>query len=172
MNNDSIKKVFYNDNIKTKFNENNNILTENNLSRENPISDLVDIYYKKMEIKNNNQKIFICNNEDIESEENKNKKIKNYIKDSDNKLNVSVIDKGSEIVKKIKFYENNCLSFKIYLSNKSKVSDLIDIYYEKTGIKNENKKSFVCDGNILNQEENKFIGDIKQDFSELKVFVE
>ena len=169
---DSFTKDSYKDGIKIQFNINNNIVTEINLSRESSMSDLIDIYYKKMEIKDGNQKIFICNNENIESEENRNKRIQDYLRGQNkNNLNVSVFEKGNKKIKKIEFNENGCPLFKVYLANKNKVSDLFDIYYEKFGIKSENKKTFFCDGNILNQEENKFIGDIKKDFSECKVFI-
>ena len=109
--------------------------------------DLIDKYYKKKEIVNDNELIFVCNEEDIGSEINKNKKIKDYINPDNNILKITIFLK--EKTKKINYIEDTCLSFEIYLSNEKKVSDLIDIYYEKKNIKNENKKIFLCNGENL-----------------------
>ena len=131
--------------------------------------DLIDKYYKNQEIVNDNELIFVCNEEDIASEINKNKKIKDYIKPDNNILKITTFLK--EKTKKINYIEDTCPSFGIFLSNEKKVSDLIDIYYEKKNIKNENKKIFLCDGDNLTLKREKYIGEIQKNSFILDVLV-
>ena len=89
--------------------------------------------------------IFLCNNEDIASEFNANKKIKDYIiKDSANQnLNISIIDmNGMKKMQKFTIKEDGYRVFEIYLSKEKTLNDLIDLYYKKKGIANENKNNF------------------------------
>ena len=60
----------------------------------------------------------------------------------------------------------------MYLPNDKKVSDLIELYYKKKNIKNENKKYFLFDGDIMNHYKNKYIRDIEKDIPVLEVLVE
>ena len=136
------------------------------------MSDIIDIYYaNKKEIRNDNKKIFIYDNENIDSEKNKDKKIKDYLIDSNKKdLNISVFEKRK--MKQINYKEGGYLIFELYLPNDKKVSDLIELYYKKKNIKNENKKYFLFDGDIMNHYKNKYIRDIEKDIPVLEVLVE
>ena len=156
-----------NENSKIIFNE-NNIQTEIKISQGKTMRELIDMYYKNNRSQNNGRKIFIHNNQNILSEENRNKKIKEYLKD-ENDLNISVFE--MEKIKKINYKEDGYLTLKLYLSNDKKVSDLIDMYYKKKKIKNEDKKNFLCGGDIINHENNKEIGDILKDVFAFEVLV-
>ena len=141
-------------NINIIFNENNKITTLNEISPDNRVCDLITRYYKKNNIKKNkNKMIFLCNNEDISSEFNANKKIKDYIiKDSENQnLNILIIDMNEmKKMQKMTIKENGYTVFEIYLSKENTLKDLIDLYYKKKGIANKNKNSFSCAGEVIN----------------------
>ena len=133
--------------IKIILYENEKLQTEiNNIPFKAKASELIDMFYKKKGIRKDNQiqKLFICNNENIASKLNENKKIKDFIKkNSDNHiLIISVLEQGNTEIKKINIIEGGYLLFELYLPCDKKVRDLIDVYYEKKGIKNENKKLF------------------------------
>ena len=74
--------------------------------------------------------------------------------------------------KKIRFKEGGYLALEIYISIEKKLGELIDIYYEKKGIKNENKKYFLCCGDIINHHKNQLIMEFEKDLDYLDVLVE
>ena len=108
--------------------------------------DLIDIYYKKKVMKNENKYKFICGGKNIDSEKNKNKPIENKF------LEIWVV----EVEKiKIKFHDNSKTTIEIDIYINQKASDLIDIYYKKRGIPNDNKKNFICKEDIIASKDNK-----------------
>ena len=88
----------------------------------------------------------------VNLEYNKDKTIKEYIQKKVNKeaLKISVVNKGNI---KINYMEGNYLKYEIEKSPEEKMSNIIGYYYKMKGIKNENKISFLCGGDILTPEE-------------------
>ena len=73
--------------------------------------------------------------------------------------------------KKITYKENSLRIFEIYLSKREKVSILFDIYYEKKGIKNQNKKYFVCTGDVINPQITQNIENIQKNIDNMNILV-
>ena len=120
--------------------------TEIYITTEKKMFDLIDIYYKKKVMKNENKYKFICGGKNIDSEKNKNKPIENKF------LEIWVV----EVEKiKIKFHDNSKTPIEIDIYINQKASDLIDIYYKKRGIPNDNKKNFICKEDIIASKDNK-----------------
>ena len=165
-----ILSIYVEPNIKIIFNE-NNTQSEINISIEKTMSNIVDMYYEIKGIPNDKQKLFISNHENIDSDKNKNKKIKDYIrKDSENKiLNISVHEKKE--FQRINYRENSFPIFEIYLSKQEKVSILFDIYYEKKGIKNQNQKFFLCGGDVVNPKNMINIENIQKNIDNMEILV-
>ena len=140
--------------IKINFYENNVFLFEIYKSPEILVTELISLYYEKRGIQNDNKKIFLCNKENISSEQNKIKKIGEFIKQNLNKyiLNISIF---KQRFIKVDFIENDILLFEINMPSEKKVGELFDIYYQKKGIKNENKKYFICNEIVAIFENNK-----------------
>ena len=133
---------------------------ELSLSIENKMNDLIDIYCKEKGIKNNNQTIFLYENENISE---KNGKIKELIKEGSqgHYLNIWVIEK--ENVKTNIEYEGATLIEKI-LPCSTKVIDLNVIVNENIVKRNENKNenkienienNFIVDGQYFNSNKDK-----------------
>ena len=124
--------------------------TEMEISNEKTMGNLIDMYKKNTEDNITNNLMFLCDGDNIDMEENKNKKIKDYtLKDSeDNSLKIEVLD--SKILKKI-FFENNINpKFGIYISPEKTLGNLIYIYYKKKGFKENTKKFvFLCNGDKI-----------------------
>ena len=158
--------------IKISFLEDNNVKTIINISKEQKISDLINLYYKKRKIKNYNQKKFFYDELNITSEEYKNKKIKNvFVINLEKQFNdFSSSEVSFNIHSKIENGIDNNQSFKIspfeiivieegnikiifndishkkteiYMTNEKTVNDLIIFYYKKKGIKNDNQNIFL-----------------------------
>lgn len=146
--------VFEKGYIKINFYEESKFFYECYKSKEKPVNDLILIYFEKKGYKYDNSKIFLCKEENIAIEGNKNKKIKDFIDPALNvySLNISIFQKG---IIKVKYYEKSVLLFEAYISSKKKVNDLFHIYYEKRGITNENKKYFLCNSEAILFEEHK-----------------
>ena len=124
-----------------KFSENSIELT---LSIEKTINDLIDIYSKEKGI-NNNQTIFLYENENIL--ENKNIKIKELIKEGSqgHYLNIWAFEKEKI---KINIYNGNPL-FEQIISRSTKVSDL-NIIFNKNQNNDINKENhFITKGQSL-----------------------
>ena len=146
--------VLENGYIKVNFKDNNGIVTEIDISLESLIIDLINSYYKKNGINNNNAYIFLLNEMNIDSEEHRKRKIQDYVKKDSKQyiLNILVIEKGKI---KINFYKNNVFLFDVYESPEILVTKLISLYYEKKGIQIDNKKIFLCNKENIASEENK-----------------
>ena len=108
--------VIKNEEIIILFISINEKVTEISLSIEKKMNDLIDIYCKEKGIKNNNQTIFLYENENIE----KNRKIKELIQEGSNGNYLNIWVFGKENVKTNIEYEGATLTKKNFtLFNKS-----------------------------------------------------
>ena len=150
--------VFVVKNIKIIFKETINYKqngkTEINICPKKSIADLIDSYYKNKGFKNEGQYKFLFNESNIDSKESKKITIVDFIQNSQNS-DISVIEKGKQIINFISI--NN--DFKLVVPIEITMSDLIDIYYKETLIKNDNKKIFLCKEENIILEKNKKIKD-------------
>ena len=144
-------------NIKINFYEKFNPLFERYISLEKTMSDIINIYYKERKVKNDNNTLFLCNEENISSDTNKNKSIKEFTDSNPNKyaLKILIFEKGTI---KIQFKEVGEIPFEIYKSPEEKVKDLIKLFMKHRGIKKCEQKCFLFKGNILNPKDNNNIG--------------
>ena len=162
--------------IKIKFHDNSKTPIEIDIYINQKASDLIDIYYKKRGIPNDNKKNFICKEDIIDSKDNKNKKIEYFYKkdnlNTNTILNVFVLDKG---MIKVKYSEEGTQLFELYISSEKTIKDLVDIYYKKTRTNNNNKKSFLSNGCNISLKENinkKIRNFIKEDLLIFSIIIE
>ncbi len=109
------------------------------------------------------------NESNIDSKESKKITIVDFIQNSQNS-DISVIEKGKQIINFISI--NN--DFKLVVPIEITMSDLIDIYYKETLIKNDNKKIFLCkEGNIILEKNKKIKDYIKKGLEDkdLNIFI-
>ena len=130
--------------IKIGFYEGKDLLFERYISYEKKMRDLIDIYKNYKKEKNEKEEkegaVLLCNEEDITSDENKDKTIKYYIDKNSNKYFLKISFETFYV--KIIFHENK-VDTKIIISRNKTMIELVNRYYKKSGTINDGKKIFI-----------------------------